>query len=350
MNDIAATTIGRDLLACSKCLGPLAGGPPQVRCSACGSAFAVDEGVLCTNRTDVFMGEFDAARMMGFVRDAREHGWRHTVNESMLRVSPRAAKVLLSPERASFVDLLDPPGRKSVLDMGAGMGAVSLQLAKSFDQVYALDQTFERLAFLQVIAEQERASIQTICHRDVFRLPFQEASLDAVVMVGVFEYFAASYPGRSIAEVQRGALAELHRVLVPNGVLFIATKNRFGWPNFAGGVDNSGLRFGSLMPRPMANLVSRTLLGKPYRTVTDSYWRYERLVKNAGFATPRFYWPVQGYQASPTWVPVDDRRAMAANVRDGRTALRRGLLGPAASAGLLKLIIPHFGIVARKPG
>lgn len=340
-----------DDLACPRCQGRLEPESGAVHCAACESRYAIEDGVICTQRTQVFMGEFTAERMMDFVRAARERGWRKTVQDSMAAEDPGTRRILLSPSRASFLHLLDPVRRDSVLDLGAGMGAVSLQLAKSFDRVYAVDQTFERLAFLRVVADQEgAASIRTVCHRDVFRLPFRSGALCAAVMVGVFEYFPASYPRMPLGEVQRRALGELYRILQPGGVLFIATKNRFGWPNWAGALDNSGLRFGALLPRWLANPVSLALLGRPFRIVTDSYRRYSAMLREAGFRDARFYWPDGGYQSANAWIDLDDRDALRERIRAlPATGLKRAVFSVLASTGA-RHAVPNFGIVVRKPG
>lgn len=338
-------------LGCPNCLQPLCFEVTLARCVACGAEFPLEEGVLCTNRTDVFMGEFDAQRMKQYTHEARELGWRRTVEEEMGREDPGARAILLGPERASFIDLLHAKEAASVLDLGAGMGAISLQLEKSFRRVYSVDQTFERLAFLSLVAEQEQAQgIQPICHRDVFRLPFLHESLDAAIMIGVFEYFPASYPEMSVAQVQARALAELYRVLKPGAPLFVATKNRFGWPYWSGAKDNSGLRFGSLMPRWLANRASLIFLRRPYRIVTDSYWGYSTLLRNAGFIGIKFFWPDGGYQAPKAWVDLSDAGAVGAAAGNyGPSRLKRGMLRALAAIRATAFLVPHFGIVAKKP-
>jgi SAM-dependent methyltransferase len=340
-----------EMLGCPACREALRIAEASATCASCGAVYAIEEGVLCLHRSNVFMGEFDGARMREFAKLAREQGWRRTVDETMAAEHPGAETILLSPERTNFLSLLPAGRRRAVLDLGAGMGAVSLGLAKVFERVYSLDQTFERLAFLQVVADQERASaVRTVCHRDVFRLPFRSNALDAAVMIGVFEYFPASYPDMPVRTVQRRALAELYRVLAPGGVLFMATKNRFGWPYMAGERDNSGLRFGPVMPRPLANLASRALLGRPQRIVTDSYGRYRSLFAEAGFEGARVHWPIPGYQSPQSWVDVEERGAMTrAAQRYPASAMKRTAFASLARVGALKWIVPHFGIVARKP-
>jgi SAM-dependent methyltransferase len=297
------------------------------------------------------MGEFDARRMREFVALARANGWRRTVEEHMARDDAGARTILLGSDRASFLELLPARRNGAVLDLGSGMGAVSLQLSSAFARVYAVDQTFERLAFLQVIAEQERIdATRSICHRDVLHLPFKSGTLDAAVMIGVFEYLPASYGDLTVYEVQIRALEEMNRVLTPGGVLFIATKNRFGWPYWGGATDNSGLRFVSLLPRWSANIASGAKLRRPYRIVTDSYWRYRSMLMESGFEKPRFFWPKGGYQAPGTWIELSDRRAVraaAASYPGG--LLKRMALVTLANAGAMRFAVPHFGIVAKKP-
>jgi ubiquinone/menaquinone biosynthesis C-methylase UbiE len=338
-------------LACPRCRAALVEREAAAICVGCRAEYPVEDGVLCTDRANVFMGEFDARRMSEFTRSARERGWRRTAQEEMAGADPGVRTILLSPERASFVDVLGVRDTHSVLDLGAGMGAIALQLAKSFGQVYALDQAFERLAFLHVVAEQERVgSIRAVCHRDACRLPFRSDQLSAAVMIGVFEYFPLSYPGLEVRDVQLRALAELHRVLAPGGLLFIATKNRFGWPNWWGAKDNSGLRFGALLPRWLADAASRVFLRRPFRVVTDSCWAYAALLGEVGFGDVGFYWPVGGYQAARSWISLSDGAAVSAAIKAyPGGVVKRAFLSTLALIGAIKFAVPHFGIVARKP-
>ena len=340
-----------DPLRCPACRGRLIEDASGVHCEACAKAYSREDGVLCTDRTPAFMGEFDAQRMAEFVRQARAEGWRRTVRASMAAENPSAETILMSPQRGSFIDLLRLSTTARVLDLGAGLGAVSLRLAHTFSHVYSVDQAFERLAFLQVIADQEGiGSIRTICHRDVFRLPFDTGSLDAVVMVGVFEYFPVSYPELPIVEVQRRALGEIHRVLAPGGVLFIATKNRFGWSYWTGARDNSGVPFGPVLPRALADGLSRRMHGRPFRIVTDSHTGYASMLEASGFPQPKFYFPVVGYQTPRCWVDLDDAASVRAALAEYPAgAIKRSLLSALAAAGVLRYAVPHFGIVACKP-
>lgn len=124
--------------------------------------------------------------------------------------------------------------------------------------------------------------------------------------IGVFEYFPLSYPEDTIRDLQLRALAELHRVISPGGVLFIGTKNRLGWPYWTGAKDNSVLCFGSVILRWMVDLASRVLLQRAYRTVMYSSQGYTSLFNEAALIDLQFYRPVNGYRGPQTWLnPAD---------------------------------------------
>jgi len=334
--------------ACPACHSRLVLTSTEADCPTCRVVYGIENGVLCTDRSDAFLGEFGPERMTNFIRMAREQGWQSAV-ETMCHENPGVRQLLFSPSRALFLDIPGIPNTGSVMDLGAGLGAISLQLSKSFEQVLSVDLAYERLALLQVMAEQQGIrNIKTICHRDICRLPVAAGSLDAVVMVGVFEYFPLTYPDLPVATVQSRALTEIFRVLAPGGVLFMATKNRFGWPHWAGAVDNSGLKFGSLLPRVLADFVSRRRLHTSYRIVTDSLQAYRAMLIQAGFDDPEFYWPVDGYQSPRSWINLKDRNAVFSMVDASATGLRRHILRQLTALGVIQFFVPHFGIVARK--
>lgn len=345
------TPLTYEELACPRCKGNLLLNTSTAECQDCNASYPVKDGVLRTDCNDEFMGEFGAEQMRRFIQDSREIGWRRTVEERMLADDPNARTILLDPNRAAFAELFDRNKRNSILDLGAGMGAISMKLSESFNKVYAVDLAFERMSFLRVSADQEdKNGIFTICHQDVCRLPFHSNALDAAVMIGVFEYFPLSYPDESTQNVHRNALSELFRILSPGGTLFIATKNRFGWPYLAGHKDSSHLRFGSIMPRWMANFLSRIFLHRPYRIITDSLGGYTSLLDSCGYEKPTFFWPVNGYQRSATWVDLSDNQAVKIAIeKSDMTRLKKLSLNILLTLGLFRYLVPHYGILATKP-
>ena len=91
-------------------------------------------------------------------------------------------------------------------------------------------------------------------------------------------------------------LKDFHRILKPGGHVYVGIENRIGYVYFLGGRDHGGLRFTSLMPRPIADIYSRLIKRQPYRAYTYSLLGYKNLLKKAGYSQIDFYATIPSYR------------------------------------------------------
>jgi len=166
------------------------------------------------------------------------------------------------------------PGRR-VLNAGAGAGSFTLRLAERGFDVTSVDAS---PAAVEVLAERIPGNV---ARADVTELPFPEASFDAAVLGEVLEH----------VEDDRGALAEVARVLRPGSVLALsvpANPARFG---------PSGRWAGHLRRYSRDELVATCEAGR-FRVLRCSPWGfpfsglyhrhlYERRLDRHGSAPPR---------------------------------------------------------------
>jgi len=103
------------------------------------------------------------------------------------------------------MELLRLPAAGSLLDAGGGTGRVSGQLAPFVDQLVISDESAKMLAQ----AREKLLCCTAVSH--VETLPFASNSFDRVMVVDALHHFGS----------QRHAIAELVRVLKPNGRLVI---------------------------------------------------------------------------------------------------------------------------------
>jgi len=340
-----------NVLACPFCKGRIERSGLSYDCPTCGKSYLEDDGILSLASKSTTLGEFSNEVMRKFLRAAEELGWRKALETHIKPRNPAVLDLILDKRRSSFLQLLKPGGGDVAVDIGCGYGGISIQLAQHYRHVFSLDSGLERLGFLNIIRKQEPIdNIRPVHHEDVTSLPFAEGSIDLVVLVGVFEYLPLAYPERSIADVQHGVLEELHRVLKPGGYLYIGTKNRFGWPYWKGAADHNKLRFGPIFPRRAAEWLTQYLYKKPYRIIVDSFPAYRDLLKVAGFGDVHFYWPNPGYQFPDTFVSLNGAPDYMNTFADSSSVggWKKGVLSPLQRLGLLKYVVPHFSIVARK--
>ena len=107
---------------------------------------------------------------------------------------------------------------RKILDIGCQFGYMSLPLASTVNSVICLD-----IAPWAVKKARDKAQSSNIANAfflvgDAESLPFQSNSLDAILFIEIIEHLADA----------TSALAEMHRVLKPGGVLLIGTPKKTG--------------------------------------------------------------------------------------------------------------------------
>jgi ubiquinone/menaquinone biosynthesis methyltransferase len=173
------------------------------------------------------------------------------------------------------------PGTR-VLDLACGTGDIAFELTAAGARVVGLDITVAMLALARRRPEAARGAA-AFAAGDMMALPFPDASFDVVT---------TGYGLRNVPDLP-GALAEIHRVLMPGGSLLSLDFNRPANP-LVRGVYLSWLTI-------VGSALGLALHRDPdtYRYIPESIRRYPgapavcKLARAAGFAACRWH-PVLG--------------------------------------------------------
>lgn len=111
-------------------------------------------------------------------------------------------------------------GFSSFLDLGCGLGRHSMYMAQKGFDVTSLDLSEYGINHLEEWAERESVSIQTYVS-DMLHLPFEDNSFDCIMAYNVIYH--------TDTKGFVGALAEINRVLKPNGELFLTMISKNTW-------------------------------------------------------------------------------------------------------------------------
>ena len=192
-----------------------------------------------------------------------------------------------------------------VLDAGAGLGRISIPLARVVKKVVACDTSITRLRFLKKLAEVKGLNnIETVV-ADIFNSPFEEESFDLIVMNGLLEWVGRTDLYDDPREAQIACLKICKRLLKKGGYLYVGIENRFALA-YLRGIDHSGLRFTSFLPRWLANKYTLFRENHRYDTYTYNIPGYRKLFKESGFESPDFYLVYPGYNLPRIIIPYDD--------------------------------------------
>jgi SAM-dependent methyltransferase len=358
-------------LACPRChaaLAPAAGG---VACHQHGVVgWWGADGVLEFDRSETYWGEVDRDRMRRIVAAARAGGWRRALDEELRPAHPELVDYVHHAARGDWFVLLPLDRARTVaVDVGAGWGANSLALAPHVARVFAVEKIAERIAFVNVRARQDGVTGVVPVRADLHALPFAPESIDVVVVNGVLEWAGLVDPEpvgrrqRSPRLLQEQFLLALARMLRPGGWIYVGIENRFGRMFWRGTPDHQGLRFTSLMPRPLARAYTalaaatspRTYRAEhDYRTYTYSFGGYRRLLESCGFCDVRRFAAIPGYNVPARLVPLETPGPMLYLVQRERSArrvrgtARRLVRSALAMSGIEARVSSCFALLARR--
>ena len=266
MTASSAHHTGPVTLACPECGHvPLEASDAVLGCQACGRSWRQDSGLplLLREKRDTYLAdELTPEAAASLVASAEEVGWRAALPAVLRRLPAAQASYLeeyvCATSRALLTELLDAGEGDAVLDHGCGWGALTCELARRVRTVAAMDLLPPRARFTAIRARQEGlANVTTLASGDYRRLPFPDASFDAVVVNGVLEWVPTTIPGNP-TKVQTQRLSEVARVLRPGGRLLLAIENRYWWRYFLGRPEvHTWVRGAAIVPRALADLLAR---------------------------------------------------------------------------------------------
>lgn len=302
-------------------------------------------GVPSFVKDDYCFPYFSKPELLHLLSLAERVGWKYAV---VSNPESNLTKYLTDSRRLLHIPLLSLSSNSKILDLGAGLGSLSFQIAKRNPscEVYAFDKTLEGLLLLNVIKEQEKLKNLRIARVDALDIPIDDAFFDVVLVVGVLEWVGASTEGLHPIKAQINVLREAYRVLKPHGQLLIGIENRFGYQYLRGALDHSNLPYTSLMPRFIANWYSKFRLGSEYRTYTYSERGYRKLVSEAGFKNLEIFAAFPDYRIPRLIVDVNISKEMLKRQIESMSLTKLALLCMPAS--LVRFLVPSFFITAMK--
>lgn len=295
-----------ELTFCPNCKNILQRTETVIRCDGCSKEVKVHDKIYdFLGDKGYYWGEIPVDEANHILDFARKHTWRMAAMHISTKY-PSLGKSILSSSRTDWVfHCLDMNNARSCLDIGSGWGANTFALSKHFDQVWSLEAVKQRIEFQKIRSLQEKSNNINFLRSDWLNLPFSDESFDLVVLNGALEWVGLSDYSKSPRELQLKLLKEIKRVLKPSGCLYIGIENRYGIQFFLGGRDHSGMKFTSLLPRKIADIIVRKFRKtggdydidkrikedwQDYRTFTYSKYGYEKLLSDAGYKNTEIYW------------------------------------------------------------
>lgn len=301
-------------------------------------------GLALVGKAIPYWGEIPQDAMQAVLEEARTLGWQAAVRKLL---PPALADYVSASSRAAFHELLPLPHGARILDVGAGWGGIAARLAEHY-QVVALEGVAERARFIALRQQQDRLERLQVVNGDVHQTPLALGQYDAIVANGILEWVALMDTTAPPTAVQSQFLSRLRDLLAPQGMIYLAIENRFGWAELRGALDHSGLPYTSLLPRPLARWVCalsphyRANFNVGYRTYTYSHRGYARLFADAGLEMRAAWISPMGYNQPERLIPLNTAAIRFGQRQGADASPRRWAKRWLAQAGVWRRIGSDF--------
>jgi len=155
---------------------------------------------------------------------------------------------------------LNISGGSKVLDVGTGMGALTVALARRFD-VFSADTNPYTLKFVKYRAEQENVDLKLYQIPQLpVKIPFKNGYFDVVILNGVLEWVGKGAKG-DVKDIQMEVLKDVYGLVKDKGYFILAIENRIAFDWFKGKTSHENIMFADLMPRWLANVICKKKKG-----------------------------------------------------------------------------------------
>ncbi len=185
----------------------------------------------------------------------------------------------LSPERRNLLEWYPFRRGATLLEIGAGCGALTGLFAERLERVTAVELSAKRSRIIER-RHADKPNLEIMAGN--FMDMLFECSFDYVTLIGVLEYARVFIPA---PDPYGRLLRRIAAVLKPGGVLILAVENRLGLKYFAGARDDhTGRQFDGIEGYPVGSV--------------ETFTRDElgRLLRAGGFAEQTFYYPHPDYK------------------------------------------------------
>ena len=202
----------------------------------------------------------------------------------------------LTPIRKNILNWYPFEKDSSVLEIGAGMGAITEVLCEKCKEVVSVELSKNRASSIAV-RNQDKENLEIIVG-NLNDIDFKGRKFDYITLIGVFEY-AALYTNTN--NPYNDFLKNIKKLLKEDGKLLIAIENKFGLKYFAGA------------PEDHTNIVYDGITGYTNESKVRTFGKQElkEILEDNNFISTKFYYPLPDYKLpslmfSDEYLPTED--------------------------------------------
>lgn len=269
-----------------------------LECHQCGLEWDIVDGVPTFVESDVYWAEpgFSRESLTKINEDIKEEDW-HVVLRNHESEDIRAQyKFISDTGRVKWFDMLKLPRDITILDLGAGMGAMSQELSQKCETLYSVEPVKERIDFMRTRFKQEQCENINLIRSDIDNLPFEAETFDLIILNGVLEWLPVSRKDMNPRKAQLFYLKRLRKLLKKGGCIYVGIENRMAYSYYLGAKDpHISLKYVTILPRWISHIICKLAMDDIYRPYLYTHVGYQKLLEESGFISQDIYSALPSY-------------------------------------------------------
>lgn len=193
-----------------------------------------------------------------------------------------------SKSRENLINWYPFKSNARVLEIGAGMGALTGCLCERCEYVTSIEESPRRAEIIKK-RHSKYTNLEVVSH-DIYTYEFEQ-KYDYILLIGVLEYVGIN---NKEGDPYKKLLGKISELLTDEGVLLLAIENKYGLKYWCGAAeDHTGVPFESINDYKMDNATGR--YGKA-GVRTFSKQELTNMCDEVGLRNYRFYYPMPDYK------------------------------------------------------
>lgn len=287
--------------------------------------------------------------LLRLMDEARAQGWEPALR-AVYGKSSGIYQYVTDKQRAAFLDLLPLNNEAVVLEIGTGLGQITVPLAERCKLVYGLEVVLGQARFTVERCRQSGCTnVFVATGGDDCLLPYACNGFDVVICNLVLEWCTTRERKTPAEAGQRQFLSEAFRILKRGGSFWLNTKNRYSLRTLfdsTRGRRDDGETTGRL------GKVVLSLAGKNrHDGLTHSYSKLTAMLQEAGFRDLQSFWAAPEMRCPTAFIPTDPVSVRAArragSLMQGDTRSTRVLM-PFVPAPWVRHVMPGLTFLVKK--
>lgn len=286
------------------------------------------------------------------INSAKSRYWKDALWDSSNKNLSNRKAWFENKRKGYFYLITSCPEDSKVLDVGGGSGIISDVVSSFYKNVISLEYNKNLIDFMKLRFNQDKKENINLVRANINNLPFKDKSFNLILLNGILKSLTNLLPEKNPKKVQINFLKQCHLKLNVGGQIIIGIENRIHFNYFIGRSPYKDISCTTVLPRFLANVISKITTGKTYTTYIYSYWGYKKILKKAGFKNIRIYIVIPNYH-NPMLILSMTNNSIIYNVLTSQDSLpgnklKEILYKILLKTGILKYFMHSFYIMGEK--